>query len=132
MRTVVVCLVLAGVVAGALAAPAPSSKPVVKKPAVAVPAVVGTWQLTWGFGKGEVVLDADGRWECEWAGATWEGTWRLVPGANGISSLHVTERRVGDDGAWLEWKVTLTSPRAGTIDGSGGAFSLDTIMGPGL
>src|SRR5258705_211073 len=56
----------------------PRAKP--GPPAIRPSDLYGWWMMTWHGGKGQVVLEPDGRYSCSWRGQIWRGKWSLDDG----------------------------------------------------
>lgn len=99
----------------ATTAPAPFKT---KAPAAKSPALVGSWNIAWGVGRGTVVFRPDGGYECQWYGSQWTGAWSIT---NGFLTV---QEGSGQAAPTLLWNVELdASGLAGTMNG-GGRFAL--------
>jgi hypothetical protein len=73
----------------------------------------GAYVMTWHGVDAPVWFHADGFYACRWAGRWWHGRWSQVGGV-----LRVTEWVMDDPAVQIEWAVTLTGPRDGSIGAS--------------
>lgn len=96
--------------------------------------LVGIWDLVWSGDSSfpnRCDLRADGTWQCDWCGITWEGRWQQRVDRNGDNILYVQEWSQGADRVTvqpLRWTAVLPpGKRAGKLVEHVGRFELRKI-----